>query len=169
MSDPTPTPLTSIERIKACVCHWPGVGRHSPACGTHLDEVARLLAAARAAGYREALERESPTIHLTGEHAENLGFLIGQERNRERERITAAVEAVLAHGEPVVITAGHLTAEMVDVELIRAALARPACCDLHGRNCEPPSELCCSSCTEVAHPLHRDGSTCSNPDLSGSR
>lgn len=41
------------------------------------------------------------------------------------------------------------------------------CCDLHGRNCEPPSELCCRECTEAAHPTHTDGSTCSNPDLSG--
>lgn len=43
------------------------------------------------------------------------------------------------------------------------------CCDLHGRNCEPPSELCCHSCTEAAHPAHADGSTCSNPDLSPHR
>ncbi len=40
------------------------------------------------------------------------------------------------------------------------------CCDLHGRNCEPPSELCCEGCTETTHPGHADGSTCSNPDLS---
>lgn len=49
------------------------------------------------------------------------------------------------------------------------------CCDLHGRNCEPPSELCCEGCTEashrtatsVGHPFHEDGTRCSNPDLSG--
>ena len=48
------------------------------------------------------------------------------------------------------------------------------CCDLHGRNCEPPSELCCAGCTEAAHRMsdavrgfHADGSVCSNPDLSG--
>jgi hypothetical protein len=44
------------------------------------------------------------------------------------------------------------------------------CCDLHGRNCEPPSELCCQDCTEAAHdtfPIrHADGSTCSAPDIS---
>lgn len=40
------------------------------------------------------------------------------------------------------------------------------CCDLHGRNCEPPSELCCERCTEATHPAHADGSVCSNPDLS---
>lgn len=28
------------------------------------------------------------------------------------------------------------------------------CCDLHGINCEPPSELCCRDCTEVDHPQH---------------
>lgn len=51
-------------------------------------------------------------------------------------------------------------------------VATEACCDLHGRNCEPPSELCCGSCTEAAHdtfPIrHADGSTCAVPDLSGS-
>lgn len=48
------------------------------------------------------------------------------------------------------------------------------CCDFHGRNCEPPSELCCNECTEAAHKMgdatrgfHGDGSKCSNPDLSG--
>lgn len=28
------------------------------------------------------------------------------------------------------------------------------CCDLHGSNCEPPSELCCRYCTEANHPDH---------------
>jgi hypothetical protein len=40
------------------------------------------------------------------------------------------------------------------------------CCDLHGRNCEPPSELCCQDCTEANHPDHPHGEKCSNPDLS---
>lgn len=35
-----------------------------------------------------------------------------------------------------------------------------ACCDLHGRNCEPPSELCCEGCTEVRHPFHPPGVDC---------
>jgi hypothetical protein len=30
------------------------------------------------------------------------------------------------------------------------------CCDLHNRNCEPPSELCCSGCTEFHHGMHAD-------------
>lgn len=34
------------------------------------------------------------------------------------------------------------------------------CCDLHGRHCEPPSELCCVDCTEVAHPEHWPGARC---------
>ena len=41
------------------------------------------------------------------------------------------------------------------------------CCGLHGRNCEPPGDLCCAGCTEVAHPGHGDGSECYAPDLSG--
>jgi hypothetical protein len=30
------------------------------------------------------------------------------------------------------------------------------CCDLHNRNCEPPSELCCGDCTEAHHGIHAD-------------
>ena len=40
------------------------------------------------------------------------------------------------------------------------------CCDLHGRNCELPSELCCERCTEADHPQHNRWGPCSNPDLS---
>jgi hypothetical protein len=43
------------------------------------------------------------------------------------------------------------------------------CCDLHGRNCEPPSELCCGNCTEANHPDHPAGETCSNPVLSNAQ
>jgi hypothetical protein len=52
------------------------------------------------------------------------------------------------------------------------------CCDMHNRNCEPPSELCCENCTEARHAGwtdergslrhgHPRGEACSNPDLSG--
>jgi hypothetical protein len=51
---------------------------------------------------------------------------------------------------------------------------RERCCDSHGRNCEPPSELCCYSCPEAGHRMgdslrgvHTDGSLCASPDLSG--
>jgi hypothetical protein len=51
----------------------------------------------------------------------------------------------------------------------------PACCDLHGRNCELPGDLCCQDCTEVRHFAwtdargvqrygHPPGETCSSPD-----
>lgn len=51
------------------------------------------------------------------------------------------------------------------------------CCDMHNRNCEPPSELCCENCTEARHagwtdergtPRHGHprGEKCSAPDLS---
>ena len=51
------------------------------------------------------------------------------------------------------------------------------CCDMHGRNCEPPAELCCDRCTEIVHVMGdaltgrhiADGSICSNPDLSSLR
>lgn len=52
-----------------------------------------------------------------------------------------------------------------------------ACCDLHGRNCEPLGDLCCEECTEARHAGwvnedgrqqygHPYGEKCSNPDLS---
>lgn len=55
-----------------------------------------------------------------------------------------------------------------------------ACCGLHGRNCEPPGELCCEHCTEQRHfdwtdargvrrTGHPRGEVCSNPDLSGTQ
>jgi hypothetical protein len=61
----------------------------------------------------------------------------------------------------------------------RGAADGDTCCDLHGRNCEPPSELCCCACTEARHAGwttpsgqrrhgHPPGEICSNPDLSGS-
>jgi hypothetical protein len=48
-------------------------------------------------------------------------------------------------------------------------------CFDHGRNCEPPGDLCCEHCPEAAHQMGdarvgrhmADGSTCSSPDLSG--
>ena len=49
-------------------------------------------------------------------------------------------------------------------------MAYGPCCDLHGRNCESPADLCCWLCTEAAHvwdPVpHSDGSVCSAPGLS---
>ena len=51
---------------------------------------------------------------------------------------------------------------------VRHLLAKLPCCDLHGRNCEPPSELCCENCTEADHPAHRQLGPCSNPILSPS-
>lgn len=57
----------------------------------------------------------------------------------------------------------------------------PPCCDLHGRNCEPPGDLCCESCTEARHGFwtdtsgrtwrygHPPGEQCSSPDPSAPR
>ena len=56
---------------------------------------------------------------------------------------------------------------MTMAEINRAlGIPKRPCCDLHGRNCEPPSELCCENCTEADHPGHRQRGPCSNPDLS---
>ena len=60
-----------------------------------------------------------------------------------------------------------LWAEDVQEILDVAAVQARRCCELHGRTCEPPSELCCAWCSEQHHPDHTDGSLCSAPDVSG--
>jgi len=67
---------------------------------------------------------------------------------------------------------------MTMAEINRAlGIPKRPCCDLHGRNCEPPSELCCENCTEARHAGwadergtrrfgHPAGELCSSPDLS---
>lgn len=37
---------------------------------------------------------------------------------------------------------------------------RVDCCDMHNWHCEPPGDLCCRWCTEVAHPEHPPGVAC---------
>ena len=66
---------------------------------------------------------------------------------------------------------------MIGRQLVTALARRQEpCCDLHGRNCEVPGELCCEGCTEARHLAwtddrgvgrygHPAGETCSNPDL----
>lgn len=65
------------------------------------------------------------------------------------------------------LESGAGRAERSGVEL---PVTSKICCAFHGRNCEPPSELCCDGCTEAAHDTfpfrHADGSRCSAPDLS---
>jgi hypothetical protein len=64
---------------------------------------------------------------------------------------------------------GELVPTLVYVaaaDVVGPAPATP-CCDLHNRNCEPPSELCCDSCSEWDHPGHASGTECIAPDLSG--
>lgn len=46
-----------------------------------------------------------------------------------------------------------------EIGQLRVALGYP-CCDLHGRTCEPPGELCCPLCAEVDHPRHPTGVGC---------
>jgi hypothetical protein len=63
-------------------------------------------------------------------------------------------------------TGGHAYDQAMGRVLAAAdEYADAPCCDLHGRNCEPPSELCCERCTEARHPAHPRGQTCSAPDL----
>lgn len=40
------------------------------------------------------------------------------------------------------------------------ALQSDDCCLDHNIHCEPPSELCCESCPEAAHPQHPPGVAC---------
>lgn len=73
---------------------------------------------------------------------------------------------------------GLLLVQIVDVTPALRAIGSPVtdpglpdrisspCCADHGRECEPPYELCCGLCTEADHPQHILLGPCSNPDLS---
>lgn len=121
------------------------------------------------------LHRDAPWVDVIGvvEHREYkrdakfAGELALRYLRVEVERLAPLVEAARAWRagmfDPVLDWADDR-----EVALVAAvdALDRWSCCDLHGRDCEPPSELCCHRCTEASHPDHTDGSICSAPDVS---
>jgi hypothetical protein len=58
-----------------------------------------------------------------------------------------------------------MSADRLPQRVPGATLKDLSCCDMHNRNCEPPSELCCPRCAEAAHdtfPVHADGTICVN-------
>lgn len=82
----------------------------------------------------------------------------------EASRPAVGAQAALLGAE--LARAGHVIAELRGLNVF-------PCCDMHGRHCEPPSELCCDQCTEAGHEFgdawrghHADGTVCSNPDVS---
>ena len=57
-------------------------------------------------------------------------------------------EVVLpARMEAIRVTFDAMLADLGFPDMHWEWAAQDACCDLHGRNCEPPSELCCRYCT----------------------
>lgn len=94
----------------------------------------------------------------------------------DRDRVWAVIQAAreAARRTTAIAIASGGRIDTPTIDRLRRALGMrgtwpTGCrCDLHGRTCEPPSELCCEKCTETQHPDHADGSACSAPDLSGS-
>jgi hypothetical protein len=92
-----------------------------------------------------------------------------------REQLRARIHEILGTACPDAVV-DDLEAAAVAYAASHAG-THPPCCDLHGRNCEPPGDLCCENCTEARHVgwedskgvmryVHPAGETCSNPDLS---
>jgi len=79
----------------------------------------------------------------------------------EAEEITAWLKGGQVAARQVAYgpwTKPYQPGDMDRAEAANAAVAQ--CCDLHNTNCEPPSELCCHSCTEATHPDHPPGVPC---------
>lgn len=87
-----------------------------------------------------------------------------------------SIESLIARssfGDPEALRARAATPAETAQAIYQRVRAAP-CCDLHGRHCEPPGDLCCGACTEAAHGMgdasrgHHaaDGSPCSSPELS---
>lgn len=72
----------------------------------------------------------------------------------------AALEQAVAH------LIGDLGELRERERLLSPSPGAGSCCDLHGRNCEPPGDLCCENCTEADHPAHTRLGPCSVPVLS---
>jgi hypothetical protein len=66
-------------------------------------------------------------------------------------RVTLAARSIWAGWTPGVVVKVTLASGAV---VTSPWVERLTCCDLHGRNCEPPSELCCEYCGEAYHPKH---------------
>jgi hypothetical protein len=73
---------------------------------------------------------------------------------RELAARIAQVPETMGRDEQLAVLDAMIEAE--DLE----AQAQGRCCHLHGRACEPPSELCCEGCSERAHPDHPAGVPC---------
>ena len=93
--------------------------------------------------------------------------------SREQEITVTAVPDVSLIAAVARTIATHMAALADDLRRLQDA----PCCDMHGRNCEPPGDLCCGDCTEARHSMwndsdgrprygHPPGEQCSNPDLS---
>ncbi|MFU8850651.1 hypothetical protein ACNAW0_06665 [Micromonospora sp. SL1-18] len=44
--------------------------------------------------------------------------------------------------------------------VVLGAVNTSPCCALHNGHCDPPADLCCTQCSEAAHPDHRPGERC---------
>jgi len=66
-----------------------------------------------------------------------------------------------SHHDVDALTEIPIPAEVAElVASLQAGEYTRVCCGFHNVHCEPPSELCCSGCTEFAHPQHPPGAVC---------
>lgn len=140
---------------------------------SELHDLADRQEAALATARRDALNEAAE--YFDTHHGDELAFHWDKDISAYLRMLARAALVVADTGEGLSKT----SAKPLVVADTQPSIDKAKCCDLHGRNCEPPSELCCDQCTEAHHGIHgdppnfdtvsshHDGSVCSNPDLSG--
>lgn len=156
-----------------------------------MTEPRRLIAALEAAGFQRIGGRDGVYVRLAwptsqrtlivplnpnyADYADLLNSVVGELRHTAelggiaqrvldgiRPSIEARIEAS-SLGTPDAVAMRTRTSPEQARRVVARAHGAP-CCDLHGRNCEPPSELCCWRCSEASHDMfpirHGDGTVC---------
>jgi hypothetical protein len=145
--------LTAVQEL-AEVDDWPSLAK---IVSRTRDIMERRAQAAQELSRREAWKRASergieagprPQAVIPEEARSVLDQLRAGRIGGDPDRPTMARRRQLAELER------QMAAEQAEAE------ARGYCCPLHGRRCEPPSELCCVKCSEARHPEHPPGVPC---------
>lgn len=148
------SPWLHAEPVDPDRAHRPVVIR-SPAVIRDEAKSDRYMMATKASHGAGDISRDEPGLcvvdeeydeHYVGEWVTGFGFINVKFPKATTRELTEAEKE-------------HYRTKTIEV----AGLARPIlipCCDLHNQHCEPPSELCCRSCTEAGHPQHPRGVQC---------
>jgi len=122
-----------------------------------------------------------PSVRVSG-NDERISYVTTDQDTGRSPLIEALSTAanMLARGRPGKKTGPIVCATRSEYEalllLVGALRTFVPCCEFHGRNCEPPSELCCEECTETRHSGwtdqqglkrhgHPHGEVCASPIL----